>query len=213
MSWVVENAFFFETMSLKELDNLLNDKYFDMNKLGGNPKRTLLHGLAMYNKSIKMIEVVLNAGAEVNIIDDYGCTPLHYAACGNDEGPELIRLLISKKADINIKNNNKHTPIHCAAMRNLNENVMKALVNAPEANVDMEDEKKCTPLHLAVIKNRVRNSYGVREVVKALLDAGADVKAKTKNGNTPLSFARRHKHNDEVIRVLEEALKKATTKR
>ncbi|EDO45485.1 predicted protein, partial [Nematostella vectensis] len=51
-----------------------------------------------------------------------------------------------------------------------------------------------TPLHIAVV-------YGHWEIVKLLLDEGADVEAQTKNGYQPLHLAAQYGHKI-IIEIL-----------
>ncbi|ORB90339.1 ankyrin repeat domain-containing protein [Mycobacterium persicum] len=52
---------------------------------------------------------LLDAGADVNAIDEQGCTPLHFAAKG--ESDEVVRLLLDAGADVNARSNRGETPL------------------------------------------------------------------------------------------------------
>ena len=54
-------------------------------------------------------------------------------------------------------------------------------------------ENGCTPLHVAA-------SHGRIEVVKILLNNGADMNAKTEDGHTPLHWAASHGHT-EIVKI------------
>lgn len=49
----------------------------------------------------KIVRMMLEAGADVNVKDKYGCTPLHYAACEDDLA--VAKILLESGADISIK--------------------------------------------------------------------------------------------------------------
>ncbi len=60
-----------------------------------------------------MVDYLISNGANTNVKDEYGNTPLHYASmCGN---LEVVKYLINKGADINKKNNKGNTPLHYAS--------------------------------------------------------------------------------------------------
>lgn len=66
------------------------------------------------NNCIKMATLLLNKGADVNEINEYGVTPLHMviSRCKNNE--KLVRLLLSRGANKNIKNYDKWSPLQIA---------------------------------------------------------------------------------------------------
>lgn len=65
-----------------------------------------LHVAASYGY-IHFVKILLDAGADINILDRVGNTALHYAAENFDT--KMINLLIQKGADITIRNNNGMT--------------------------------------------------------------------------------------------------------
>ncbi len=52
---------------------------------------------------LKIVRMLLEAGADVSVKDKYGCTPLHYAACEDDLA--VAKILLESGADISIKGN------------------------------------------------------------------------------------------------------------
>ncbi len=59
-----------------------------------------------------MVDYLISNGANTNVKDEYGNTPLHYAS---SEGQlELVKYLINKGADIHAKNNDRCTPLRLA---------------------------------------------------------------------------------------------------
>ena len=59
--------------------------------------------------NIEAVKQHLADGADVNVKDNNGCTPLHTAT------KEIAELLIANGADVNAKDNFKSTPLHFAA--------------------------------------------------------------------------------------------------
>ena len=87
------------------LNHIIENKslLFARDKFG----RPLLY-IAARNGHYKVCELLLEYGADVNIMDENGSTPLHAASYhGHDD---IIILLISYGADINIKNKIGDTP-------------------------------------------------------------------------------------------------------
>ena len=52
-------------------------------------------------------------GAEINVKNNRGWTPLHWAA--NNGHATIVEYLLTKGAEINVKDNRGRTPLHLAA--------------------------------------------------------------------------------------------------
>ena len=166
----------------------------------------------------------IDRGADVNVKDDNGDTPLHLAAGTNFN--LAVTLLISKGADVNAVGKDGSTPLDWAAVGNAisaanslvsrgaqvnakNDDGITPLHRAAEknttafvtllidagANVDAKDEFGKTPLHTAAIHNAVN-------AAELLIKSGADVDAKDKFGNTPLNLARENS-SDQVTELID----------
>ena len=70
----------------------------------------------------------LLGGSDPNDYGDFGNTPLHYAATGYNDDPDVIRVLISYGADPNAPAVTGLTPLHTAAALNGNPEVVAALL-------------------------------------------------------------------------------------
>ena len=55
----------------------------------------------------------MGRGCNVNLTDNYGLTPLHYAAKSNNK--DIAEFLLSVGADAKSKDNNAWTPLHYAS--------------------------------------------------------------------------------------------------
>ncbi len=124
--------------------------------------------------NIEAVKQHLDAGSEVNAKNDYGVTPLHYAAIGHKK---IVELLIANGADVNVKHNWGRTPLHYAAFYGHKE--IAELLIAEGADVNAKNDRRWTPLHGAAVE-------GHKEIAELLIAEGADVNAKTNDGKTPL---------------------------
>jgi ankyrin repeat protein len=114
-------------------------------------------------------------------MDEYGRTPLHYAAAEGRNSD--VRTLLAGGADPNAQDDNGWAPLHFAAQA-VSADVARALL-AAGANPELRDSYGNTVLWRAVM-----SSKGKGEVIQLLRQAGADPHAKNSAGATPLSVAR-----------------------
>ena len=100
------------------------------------------------------VKMCLRAGAEPNVRDRYGNTPLHRAAAYS-KNPAVIAALIDAGADRNAENRSSFTPLHLAARYNENLAVVATLLKAgADPNVRNRDGK--TPEDLAFLNKYFR---------------------------------------------------------
>ena len=117
----------------------------------------------------------------VNTQNNFGLSPLHYAAAGGHE--EAIQLLLEQGARINITNNQGLTPLFLAA-RDGRENVVEILASRNGIDLEGGDPQSHSPLCIAVMNGHLK-------VFTRLFDRGADPYAKNITGMTPLHMASR----------------------
>ncbi|AAR83357.1 ankyrin repeat protein [Canarypox virus] len=132
---------------------------------------TPLHRAASVGSS-EVVDVLLSYGAEVNVRDVIGNTPLISASAYTD----TTKLLIEKGANIHISDNNGYTALHNAARYGSLESI--DLFLSYGIDVDIKDKIGNTPLFYA-------SPYP--DVVKALLEKGANPNTVNSRGLTPLS--------------------------
>jgi ankyrin repeat protein/beta-lactamase regulating signal transducer with metallopeptidase domain len=201
--------------SYEDIGDLLLDKGSDINADDGG--WTLLYDAILYDyygdKGKDAIKLLISKGANVNIKDSAGCTPLHYAIWMGYG--DIVETLINNGADVNAEDNDGFTPYCCAVMRGRKDFVelliakgatpvstihwaacagdlekVKAFIEEG-TDIDAKDKSGETPLFSAV---RADNS----DVAKFLIAKGANVNAKDSSGNTPLHFAPERAKNDVV---------------
>jgi len=114
-------------------------------------------------------------------LDEYGRTPLHYAADRGDHA--LAGELIAAGADASLADDDGWTPLHFAVQAH-SPPLVQLLLQAG-APVDPPDSNGNTPLWRAVM-----DSQGRGEVIQALRAAGADPHYVNAHGISPVSLAR-----------------------
>ena len=140
----------------------------------------------------KRLQALLDAQPDVvNASDDFGMTPLHWAAraCALP----CLELLLEQGAEANARNKSARTPLHLAAETGpgaaFGEGGMPQaetirLLAKYGADLDAQDKKGRTPLHRATYEGRVA-------AAEALLEAGADPLVPNKNGKNAFAIARK----------------------
>ena len=158
--------------------------------------RTLLHGLcASYNVTVSDLRQALEAGADVNAVDNWGNTPLHSLVSGSsDNKAELVAVLIEAGAKVDEVNCRNRTALFDALDRE-DTDCIQALLQAG-ANINARDKTGNTPLHWATWK---RDTI----LLRLLLEHGAAVNARNRLFETPLRLAQRQ-NNYACAQVLRE---------
>ncbi|KAG5276639.1 hypothetical protein AALO_G00107960 [Alosa alosa] len=154
-----------------------------------NNRHTPLH-LAVVNKHLLCVQCLLEAGADPNIANDLGETPL-YRAC---EKPteEIVELLLMFGAKVSQASIEGVTPLH-EAVRNKNLDICNLLVRA-RANIRARNTYGVEPLFMAA-------QVGSTEVITLLATYGAYINCEAKDGATPLYEASKNGH-EEVVKLL-----------
>ena len=119
-------------------------------------------------------DILIIAGADVNIKDKYGETPLHFAAKHSDT--EVTTILLNAGANVNDQTNVKEntwigwTSLHFAACCNENPEIITILIQAG-GDINAQTKEGNTPLHIAA-KSNINHHITI-----ALIDAGANINA------------------------------------
>lgn len=158
------------------------------------PSRTALICACERSAPLAHVSALIVGGANLNAVDNEGCTAVGWASEHGYEG--IVRLLLEANADPNIGDNAGRTPLMTASY-NSHLAVVSALIEDGAVNINQVENHNRSALIFASINNSVN-------VVKILLNARADVTIIDNNGQTAIDIARINNHND-MIRILEEA--------
>ena len=140
-----------------------------------NGSKIPLFEIAVQNGSIKMMAFLLDNG-KVNINQRFsnGSTPLAYMI--ENSLPKIGEMLIDKGANIH-QNAGSLSILQNAIEKNYTSLAIKCIKKG--ARLETKDSYDNTPLHVAI---KLANY----EICKALVEAGANIGARTKYGHTPL---------------------------
>lgn len=142
---------------------------------------------------VAKVESLLAGGADPNVADASGFTPLHAAAwMGDDEGPDqptgrIIAALLRAGADPHARHAEGWTPLHHAVEGDAPNATAVAALLAAGADPDARDDAGRTPLHAAADQAGRERAL---ECVRRLLAAGVDRTVRDGNGQTALDLAR-----------------------
>jgi ankyrin repeat protein len=139
-----------------------------------------------------MVELLIKHGADVNARTDWGWTPLHSAAEGGS--PAVAELLLGHKADLEAKTKGGSTPL-AVAVANGQIKVAEVLLKHG-ANVETVDGDGTTPLQKAITRANYAGYGGQSELVRLLVNGGADVN-KPFNATGPARSVRRQNSSDQ----------------
>jgi len=220
-----------ERNNMRMIKILFNDK-ININDIDRRQSHSMLYLAVNYN-NIELISQFLKMGANPNIQDKYGDTPLHLAIKKNDipvintglsahtvtsinklsssqlininnHNNEIIELLLKYKADPSIQNNDGNTILHnIIRYASLNERKIELIKLFMSHGADINMQNKKGE---AILHYALDLSY---EVVELLLQCKANPNIKCNDGYTPLHVITWKNRNNEkdVIHIIELFLK------
>jgi ankyrin repeat protein len=126
---------------------------------------------------IQVVSLLLDKGADIQVVNKWGRTALHYAVEGAHL--ETAKLLLKKGINVDGHKDFLYTPLHLASDQGLEK--MVNLLLSEGANVNIQSSSGY-PLHRAA-------NGGNTNIILMLLKGGADINAVTSRGWTPLHQA------------------------
>jgi ankyrin repeat protein len=155
----------------------INDFNMDINKIGTRGVTALY--VAVVNQRYDAVQFLIDHGADVNIPNDEGATPLMQAAFFIHD-IKMLKLLIDHGARVNEVGNKKVSALQIATRGGYEEII--AFLLAKQANPNLADKNGFTALMEAVNNKNTA-------ICALLLKAGADCTLKNNKGYTALEMA------------------------
>lgn len=172
---------------------------------------TALHlAFANPSRNLKIIDVLIGAGSDVNARTHDGTTPLMIAAMAPFDNSRVIKALINAGADVEATHilgdqvsSSVTNALSYAIASNNAENVRAIIEAGADVNKRLNGKFKADGRLLDTYNYPLHDAVGQgTEILKLLLDAGAYVNAINGFGNTPLRSAQMS-GNFEAARLLE----------
>ena len=149
--------------------------------------------LASVFDHLEISRILLEYNAEVNSKNDHGSTPLLGAS--QFGSPHLVQLLLDRNADVHVRDADGDTPLHCAAFG---------------GRLEVAQLLRRFNMGFYFLKNRGltrsadhNEDEGDPDIVRLLLDHGADPQARNLSGKTASEMARGQKRR-EIVQWLSE---------
>lgn len=143
-------------------------------------QRTPLH-VASANGNLEILELLIERGADVNLQDIHGRTPLFVAIVEHQPGAAMR--LAEEETDVSVRTKDGSTLLMAAVRARNGEFVRWALEQGIDVNAARPEKKHATALMMAA-------RLGDAEIVRQLLEAGADPGLANHEGKTALDLAR-----------------------
>lgn len=179
------------------LKNLVTDGTVDINKQDRDGRTALK--LAAIKGHQNIVGCLLQSGADANIQNGATDETALHCAAGNG-CITIVKMLLDNGADLNIRDIDDSTPLFYAAYSG-HADIIKLLLEyktgKSKEDVNVQNIYGSTPLHIASgDKEKV-------DVVRVLIEHGANVNATDKHNSTPLHFATEYKNKNVVALLLE----------
>ena len=194
--------------------------------MGPSQKEAELFYASSRGDTDKILDLIAN-GVNINATEWEGETPLMYAASAGQNN--AVSLLIGRGADIDKKSNNGETALGRAVAGGRVETVKLLIEHG--ANVEKQGVQGGTPLMAStdiritkiLLEHRADpnavNDFGITplmaasglgniDIVKALVESGADIGAKDHNGWDALQWAVDRNHQEIIVYLKQQGVKR-----
>ncbi|XP_033732060.1 transient receptor potential cation channel subfamily A member 1-like [Pecten maximus] len=161
---------------------------------GQRPRTFSAYHLAAFRGFTALVKLYLDSGIHVDSLNVKKDTALLWAARWGHN--KTVEFLIERKADVSLENDKKSTALYWAVRYQLIDTVV-ILLEKGKANPNQ------TRLLGLVAPIVMASALGNNEIVKVLIDNGADVNITIRGGETPLHHAAKEGHLDVVQTLLD----------
>jgi len=145
-----------------------------------------------------LTQVLLDNGADPNVVDEGGDTPLHHASW---ESEKTVEALLNCGANIDVFDKEGNTPLYNA----ITYKCPKMVKMLCEKGAFLVNEDGKTAFHVVAEKS---SKEGSLEMAEMFFANGADVNAVDKDGNTPLFAIAKSSSEEDSLEVIEMFLAK-----
>ncbi|EER13400.1 ankyrin repeat domain containing protein [Perkinsus marinus ATCC 50983] len=146
--------------------------------------RTALHE-AVRVGAVDLMRLLLKHGANPNLIAKNGQTALHFAAVNGHPG--AVELLVEEGVNLNAEDTLGWSALHWAAYKG-HSNIVDLLLEHGANTTKLTTREGASPLICAVARQDC-DSTARLEIIRALLEHGAQPNGQDGDGETPLHFA------------------------
>ncbi len=167
---------------------------FDPNSLDSNQETPLHYAAKAFRVKLAVIEFLVENRANKHAKNSKGQTALHFAA--QETFPPIskaIEYLIGKGLGINDHDDDGNTPLHLCKRKEVCERLIEI-----GADIQAKNNKGQTALHLYATP---KESYFRIELIKYLISNGARVNERDDGGNTPLHHCEELEVRDFLIEM------------
>lgn len=171
-----------------QMIKFLVDNGSDINFVSKNSNNMTPIEFAFLTNKFKSAQYLLDNGAIIN--DRVGFKTLELSV--NKLSPQAVKILIDKKVNLNYKNELGNTVMHIIASGKIQQNMKKLeiIINSDYFRKNNFFNKKEI---LENFKKQKSNQNNYLNIAKLLLQNGADITIKNKEGKTPLVLAEENK--------------------
>lgn len=164
-----------EQMKCKGSSAHVNQLKIEVQKISNLPRMITPLALAAYTGNC---EILLKLPKHnINLLDENGLSPLHYAILGNK--PQAIEKLLDLGAEVNLLSRDGQSPAHFAAAAGSHDALAKLI--ALRATLNHANAAGQTPLHYAAAREDLK-------LVEILVKNGANPHLLDKQGMSPLTL-------------------------